>query len=65
MKEVEVVFGLSGEQLEENFFALERRRDESSAQFVLRIEMERRKLGVDPQTTYHAFVKSLDQHIKR
>ncbi len=34
MKEVEVVFGMSREQLEERFFALEKHRDESSAQFV-------------------------------
>ncbi len=34
MKEVKVVFGISREQLEERFFALEKRRDESSAQFV-------------------------------
>ncbi len=47
MKEVEVVFGMSSEQLEERFFALEKRRDETSAQFVLRVEMERRMLGMD------------------
>ncbi len=47
MTEVEVVFGISSEQLEERFFALEKRRDESSAQFVLRVEMERRMLAMD------------------
>ncbi len=64
VKEVELVFGLSSEQLEEQFFALEKRRDESSAAFVMRVEMERRRLGMEKSATYHAFVKSLDQQTK-
>ena len=50
--------------MEEQFFALAPRGDEGSAQFVLRVEMERRKLNMDLNATFHAFVKGLDYEIK-
>jgi hypothetical protein len=31
----------------------------------MRVEMERRRLDMDKQSTYHAFVKLLDQNVKR
>lgn len=56
-KEVEEVFGVTKDQMEEQFFALAPKPQESSPEFVLRIEMERRRLGVDKGSTFHAFVK--------
>ncbi len=34
--------------------------DESSAQFVLSVERERKRLGQDRTSTYHAFKEMLD-----
>lgn len=43
--------------MEEQFFALAPKSSESSPEFVLRVEMERRRLDVDKGSTFHAFVK--------
>ncbi len=46
-KAVEEAFGLTRQQLEDQFFALEPQAGEGSAAFVVRAEVARRKLGVD------------------
>lgn len=56
-KEVEEVFGVTKDQMEEQFFALAPKLQETSPEFVLRVEMERRRLGIDKSSTFHAFVK--------
>lgn len=39
--------------------------EEASTAFVLRIETERRRWGIDPTSTYHAFVKRhLDNNLR-
>jgi hypothetical protein len=57
---VEELFGQTEEQLEEAFFSLRPNVGETSARFVLRVEMERKRLGIDPKATYHAFKEMLD-----
>lgn len=57
MKEVEEVFGVTKDQLEEQFFGLTPKQQETSPEFVLRVEMERRRLNLDKGSTFHAFVK--------
>ena len=57
MKEVEEQFGLSRDQMEEQFFGMHPVAGESSAAFVLRVETARRRMNIDKVSTYHAFVK--------
>ena len=45
-KAVEEAFGLTRQQLEDQFFALGPQAGEGSAAFVVRAEVARRKLGV-------------------
>jgi hypothetical protein len=42
-KEVELVFGLTKEQMEEKFFAMAPGPGETDASFILRVETERRR----------------------
>lgn len=46
-KAVDEVFGLTRQQLEDQFFALEPHQGESSAAFVMRVEVARRNVGVE------------------
>jgi hypothetical protein len=57
VKEVEDIFGITHDQLEEQFFALAPKPQETSPSFVLRVETERRRLDIDKSSTFHAFVK--------
>jgi hypothetical protein len=57
VKEVEEIFGVTTDQLEEQFFALTPSPQETSPSFVLRVETERRRLNIDRSSTFHAFVK--------
>jgi hypothetical protein len=54
---VEEVFGLTRQQLEDQFFALEPAPDKASPAFVMRVEVARRNVGVDASQAYHAFAK--------
>ncbi len=65
MRCVEEAFGMTQQQLEDTFFALEPEQGEASAAFVMRVERERRSLGIDPNQAYHAFAKRfLDENLK-
>ena len=54
---MEEVFGVTKDQLEEQFFGLAPKPQETFPEFVLRVEMERRRLGMDKGSTFHAFMK--------
>lgn len=54
---MEEIFGVTKDQMEEQFFALAPKPQETSPEFVLRVEMERRRLNIDKGSTFHAFVK--------
>ena len=57
---MELVFGLQLEQLWERFYTRYVQGSESMARFVLRVEQLQMQLGIDAETTYHAFVHKLD-----
>jgi hypothetical protein len=57
VKEVEEQFGLSRDQMEEQFFGMHPVPGEVSTAFVLRVETARRRMAIDKASTYHAFVK--------
>jgi hypothetical protein len=57
VKEVEEQFGLSRDQMEEQFFGMHPSPGEASTAFVLRVENARRRMAIDKASTYHAFVK--------
>jgi hypothetical protein len=51
--------------MEEQFFALSPKAGETSPEFVLRVETERRRLQIDKGSTFHAFVKkTLDARLR-
>jgi hypothetical protein len=57
VKEVEEQFGLSRDQIEEQFFGMHPAVGETSTAFVLWVESVRRRMGIDRASTYHAFVR--------
>ena len=63
-RETEAVFGLTEEQLEDEFFALTPQPGETSAAFVLRVELERKRLDINLGQTFHAFAKVLDDQMR-
>ena len=53
-------FGLSSDQLNARFFGLYPKEGERSAQFVLRVEQQRRQINANEEATLHCFKVRLD-----
>ena len=49
-------FGLSREELEARFYAMDRKNGELSHSFIIRIEQSRRGIGVSAEATLHSFL---------
>lgn len=58
-------FGLSSSQLSAKFFGLYPSTGESSPQFVLRVEQERRSIAANEEATLHCFKGRLDAGMQR
>ena len=54
---MEEQFGLSRDQMEEQFFGMHPFKGETSTAFVLCVETARRRMAIDKASTYHVFVK--------
>jgi hypothetical protein len=57
-------FGLSEAQLNARFFGMYPKEGEASANFVLRVEQQRRQLDAHEDATLHCFKARLDPHMQ-
>jgi hypothetical protein len=64
-READICFGLTKEQMEEQFFSLKKEAGESAAAFIVRVDLERRKLDVSRLAAYHTFIHALDDELRR
>ena len=58
-------FGLTPEQLEDSFFAMEKAKGEGVPEYVIRIEDARVKLGIEERITFRSFLPRLPSEFRR
>ena len=58
-------FGLSPEQLNARFFGLQPKLDKGSANFILRVEQQRRQINGSEEATLYCFKVRLDITMQR